>query len=153
MLHRGVIGTLERMVAYLIELYGGAFPTWLAPVQAVILPIAERHQEYAEKVAAAVAGAGVRFEVDSSNETLGKRIRNSQKQKLPYMLILGDQEAESGCVSVRHRSGHEEKGVPLAEFVGRISAEIETRQLPLDQSENHSEPNLQASNPGLNDVG
>ncbi|MGI8425087.1 MAG: threonine--tRNA ligase [Actinomycetota bacterium] len=125
MIHRGVIGTLERMVAYLIELYGGAFPTWLAPVQVVILPIAERHQEYAEKVATPLAGADVRLEIDSSNETLGKRIRNAQKQKVPYMLILGDDESVSGSVSVRHRSGVEEKDVPLTDFVGRVRLEIQ----------------------------
>lgn len=130
MIHRGVIGTLERMVAYLIDLYAGAFPTWLAPVQAIVIPIADRHHAYAAEVESALAGAGVRVEVDASDETLNNRIRKAQGQKVPYMLIVGDREVEARSVSCRSRTGEENRGQPLQEFVDELLREIEQRGAP-----------------------
>ncbi len=129
-LHRGVIGTMERMMAYLIEHYAGAFPLWLAPVQATIVPIADRHVEYAGRVAAELRMAGIeRVEVDSRNERMNAKIRDAQLQKIPYMLIAGDREAEANTVSIRARSGEEEKGVPLAGCIERLVAEARERRL------------------------
>lgn len=105
MIHRAIVSTMERMVSYLIELYGGAFPLWLAPVQAVILPIAERHMPSAEAVRTALAAAGVRVELDGRQEKIGYKIREAQLQKVPYMLVVGDREAADGTVAVRSRTG------------------------------------------------
>jgi len=101
MIHRALMGSLERFFACLLEHYAGAFPLWLAPVQAVIIPIAERHHEHAEQLRARLAGAGIRVEVDRRSEKMGAKIREHTMQKVPYMLVIGDREAESGQVSVR----------------------------------------------------
>ena len=95
-LHRGVISTMERMVSYLIELYAGAFPMWLAPVQASVLPITDRHVEYARKVFARLEAAGLRAHLDDRNEKVNLKIREAQLQKVPFMLVIGDREAEAG---------------------------------------------------------
>ena len=105
MIHRGVIGTLVRMIAYLIEKYGGAFPLWLAPVQAVVIPIADRHLEYAESVASELRERGFRVEVDSRREKMQAKIRDAQAQQVPYMLVVGDRDQQAGTVSVRERRG------------------------------------------------
>lgn len=107
MVHRTVLGTMERFIGGLIELYGGAFPTWLAPIQAIVLPIAERHYKYAEEAHARLQQAGYRVDLDGRSETLSYRIRQAQEQKVPYMLVVGDREADSGTVSVRKRSGED----------------------------------------------
>jgi threonyl-tRNA synthetase len=103
MIHRGVIGTLVRMIAYLIEKYAGAFPLWLAPVQAVIVPIADRHLDYAASVASALRSGGFRVEVDSRREKMQAKIRDAQAQQVPYMLVVGDRDQQAGTVSVRER--------------------------------------------------
>jgi threonyl-tRNA synthetase len=126
-IHRGVISTMERMMAYLIELYAGAFPMWLAPVQAVVIPIADRHNEYAEKVHEQLTEAGLRAEVDSRSERMQAKIREAQLQKVPYMLVVGDREAEAGAAAVRLRSGEDLKAVPVPEIVERMVKEVETR--------------------------
>ncbi len=129
-LHRGVIGTMERMMAYLIELYAGAFPLWLAPVQAVVVPIADRHNDYGGRVAAALRAGGIeRVEMDARSERMNSKIRDAQLQKVPYMLIVGDREAEAEAVSLRSRSGLEEKGLPLTDCVSRLAAEAAERRL------------------------
>jgi threonyl-tRNA synthetase len=117
MIHRGVIGTLVRMMAYVIELYGGAFPLWLAPVQAVIVPIADRHQEYAQKVAGELRRGGFRVEVDARREKMQAKIRDAQAQQVPYMLVVGDRDQQAGTVSVRERREGDLGAKPLAEFL------------------------------------
>ena len=105
MIHRAPFGSLERFVGVLIEHFAGAFPVWLSPVQAVLLPITERHAEYAEKVYTQLRSAGIRAELNAASETLNKRIRHSQSQKIPYMFVMGDREVEEGLVSIRMRDG------------------------------------------------
>ena len=123
-IHRAPLGTHERFIGFLIEHYAGAFPVWLAPVQAVVLPIAERHAEYGSQLHHQLLAAGIRAELDAASETLNKRIRQAQTQKVPYMLIAGDREIEEGKVAIRQRSGAQFDPLPLAEAVALISAEI-----------------------------
>ena len=104
-IHRAVCGSLERFIAILIEHYAGAFPLWLAPVQVVLLPIADRHAAYLASVRDRLAAAGLRVELDGRQEKIGYKIREAQLQKIPYMLVAGDREAAEGTVSVRSRSG------------------------------------------------
>jgi threonyl-tRNA synthetase len=127
MIHRGVISTMERMVSYLIELYAGAFPAWLAPVQAVVLPITERQNDYAKQVLAKLLDGGVRAELDDRNEKLQAKIRDAQLQKIPYMLVIGGKEAEAGTVSVRHRAKGDLGARPLEQFSADLRAEIESK--------------------------
>jgi threonyl-tRNA synthetase len=126
MLHRAILGSMERFLGVLIEHYAGAFPVWLAPVQAVVIPIAERHHAYARKVMEALDSAGLRAALDDRNETMGYKIREAQTQKVPYMLIVGDREEQSGQVSVRTRSQGDEGALALESFLERIRREIET---------------------------
>ena len=125
-IHRAPLGTHERTIGFLIEHYAGAFPTWLAPVQAVVLPIAERHGEYAETVRQALAAAGVRIELQA-DQSLNYRIRTAQKQKVPYMLVLGDREVEAGKTAVRLRSGQTLDPMPVDEAVALIGGRIASR--------------------------
>ena len=117
MVHRGVIGTLVRMIAYLIEKYGGAFPLWLAPVQAVIVPIADRHVDYAASVASSLRKAGFRVEVDKRREKMQAKIRDAQAQQVPYMLVVGDRDQQAGTVSVRERRAGDQGAQPVADFL------------------------------------
>jgi len=103
MVHRALLGSLERFFGVLIEHHAGAFPLWLAPVQAVVIPVAERHQEYGQAVAEKLRAQGVRVQVDDRSEKLGYKIREAQVQKIPYMLVVGDKEVAAANVSVRHR--------------------------------------------------
>ena len=121
MVHRAILGSMERFLGVLIEHYGGAFPVWLAPVQAVVIPIADRHGEYAESVLAALVSAGYRAEVDSRSERMNQKIRTAQLQKVPYMLVVGDREAEAGAVAVRTRDSGDLGAMPLAEFVEMLA--------------------------------
>ena len=123
MIHRGIISTMERMVAFLIEHYAGAFPTWLAPVQAIVLPIADRHKEYAESVQKTLADAGFRVETDLRNEKVGKKIAEAETQKVPYMLVTGDRDAAAGTVSVRQRGGTDLGALSVDEFLQRLREE------------------------------
>jgi threonyl-tRNA synthetase len=127
MIHRGVISTLERFVAFLIENYAGNFPVWLSPVQAVVIPISDdKHGAHAEQVRQRLAAAGLRAEVDLRHERMNAKIRDAQLQKIPYMLVVGDKEAESGTVSLRLRTNENLGAVPLEEFVAvasRLNAE------------------------------
>jgi len=126
MVHRTVLGTMERFIGGLIEFYGGAFPTWLAPVQAVVLPIAERHHEYAEEACAKLKQAGYRVDLDGRSETLSYRIREAQEQKVPYMLVVGDREAESSTVSVRKRSGEDLGPMRLDDVLKMLQDDVRT---------------------------
>lgn len=127
MIHRVVFGSIERFIGILTEHYGGAFPTWLAPVQVKVLPIADRHEAWAGVVARHLEQAGVRVQVDARNEKIGYKIREAQLEKVPYMLIVGNREAETGTVSVRRRETGDEGAVSLEEFSARIVAEIAAR--------------------------
>ena len=127
LLHRAVTGTTERFMAVLIEQYGGAFPLWLSPVQAVVIPVADRHLEYAYKVREALSAEGFRVEVDDALSSMQKKIRENARQKIPYLLIVGDAEAEEGTVNVRQRGEKVQEAVEIEEFAGRMREEIASR--------------------------
>lgn len=127
MLHRAIIGSAERLMMVLIEHYAGKFPVWLAPVQAKILPIADAHQEYAAKVSAQLAKAGIRVEVNTRSDRLNAKIRDAQLEKVPYMLVVGDKEAEGGVVAVRRRDGGAQEVLPIATLIEQVTQEIATR--------------------------
>jgi threonyl-tRNA synthetase len=126
-IHRAIFGSFERFVALLIEHYAGAVPLWLAPVQAVVLPIADRHLPYAQAVRDEVATAGLRVTVDDRQEKIGYKIREAQMQKIPYMLVVGDREAADGTVGVRHRAGGDQGAQPTKAFVALALHEVRTR--------------------------
>lgn len=128
MLHRAVTGSTERFMAMLIEHYAGAFPVWLSPVQAMLIPIADRHYEYAQKVLQTLKKAGIRAEIDSRGERMNAKIRDAQLQKIPYMLVVGDKEANAEAVSVRLRSNVDLKSMPLTQFTERVSAIIQGKE-------------------------
>jgi threonyl-tRNA synthetase len=127
MIHLAIISTMERMVSYLIELYAGAFPVWLAPVQAAVLPITDRQLDYARQVKSTLDAAGIRTTVDERNEKVNLKIREAQLQKVPYMLVVGDREAEAGQVAVRNRKHGDQGAKPLAEFLASIQKLIDSK--------------------------
>jgi threonyl-tRNA synthetase len=124
MLHRALFGSVERFFGVLLEHYAGAFPTWMSPVQVKVLPVAQAHADYASQVAAELRRAGFRAETVDSDEQLGKRIRNAKVDKVPYVLVVGDDDVASGTVGVNPRGGDVERGVSLGSFVGRITADV-----------------------------
>jgi threonyl-tRNA synthetase len=126
-IHRAIFGSFERFIAMLIEHYAGAFPLWLAPIQVVVLPIADRHVEYARKTLQRLAGAGFRAEVDERQEKIGYKIREAQLQKVPYMLVVGDKEAADGTVAVRSRTGGDLGTRALDAFVASATEEVNAR--------------------------
>jgi threonyl-tRNA synthetase len=128
-IHRAIFGSFERFIALLIEHFGGAWPLWLAPVQAVVMPLADRHLPYATKVQEALAAAGLRVELDGRVEKIGYKIREAQLQKVPYMLVIGDREAADGTVDVRHRSAGVLGPRPLEAFVADALDEIRRKDL------------------------
>ncbi len=128
MIHRALFGSIERFVAVLTEHYGGAFPPWLAPVQVVAIPIAERHNDYLADIASRLRAEGLRVEVDDSDDRMQKKIRNAQLQKVPFMMIAGDSDVEAGAVSFRYRDGHQDNGVPVEEAVERVVAAVASRE-------------------------
>ena len=127
MIHRVVFGSIERFIGIITEHFAGAFPVWLSPVQVKVMPITDRASDYAKDVAAKLSAAGVRVETDLRNEKIGYKIREAQMQKTPYMLVIGDREAESGAVAVRTRSGEDLGAMPLDAFIERITGEIKSR--------------------------
>ncbi len=127
MVHRALWGSIERFFGVLIEHYAGAFPAWLSPVQTVLIPISERHKDYADQVAAQLRGAGVRVEVDARNEKMNAKIREHAMQKVPFLLVVGDKEAEAGKVNVRTRGKEKTDDMPAAEFVAKIKHLIESK--------------------------
>ena len=129
MVHRALFGSIERFFGVLIEHYAGAFPAWLAPVQATVLPVSGKFIEYAQQVTQKLKGAGFRAHLDDRNEKLQAKIRDAQLEKIPYMLIIGGKEAEAGTVAVRHRSKGDLGPRPLDQFVADLRAEIDTRQI------------------------
>ena len=135
MIHRVAFGSIERFIGILIEHFAGAFPTWLAPVQVKVLPISEKYMEYAGKVMEALNGAGIRVELDGQDEKIGYKIRMAQMQKIPYMLVVGQKEAEEGLVSVRSRFVGDEGQKKLEAFIADISEEIQARTVRQKQTE------------------
>ena len=127
MIHRVVFGSIERFIGVITEHFAGAFPVWLSPVQVKVMPITDRAADYAKSVAAKLDAAKVRVETDLRNEKIGYKIREAQMQKIPYMLVVGDKEAEAGTVSVRTRAGVDLGAMPLDEFMAKIGEEISTR--------------------------
>ena len=125
-IHRAILGTLDRFMAFLIEETKGAFPTWLAPVQVKVLPISDKHLEYAKKVEQALLEKEVRVEVDDRAEKIGYKIREAQLQKVPYMLVVGDKEQEAGEVGVRNRKDGDIGAMKLEDFINKIDEEIKT---------------------------
>ena len=130
-IHRAVIGSTERFLGVIIEHFAGAFPAWLAPVQAAIIPIADRHVPYAREVAAKLAGAGLRVEVDDSSNRMNQKIRAAQLQKIPYMLVVGDREAEAGAAAVRLRTGEDLRSMPVDDFLALVRPVVATKSLDL----------------------
>ena len=129
MIHRAILGSLERFSAVLIEHYAGAFPLWLSPQQVRLVPVADRHLEHAETLAAGLRQAGLRPGIDRSGETVGKKVRAAQLQKAPYVLVIGDKEIESGAVTVRDRAATETRGVAFEAFVDALVDEASSRRL------------------------
>jgi threonyl-tRNA synthetase len=127
MIHRAILGSLERFIGILIEDRGGVLPAWLSPVQAIVLPITDNQNEAARDVLAALAGAGLRGELDARSESVARKIRDSELRKIPYMLVVGEREAAAGTVAVRERSAGDEGVVALADFVERLSTETRER--------------------------
>jgi threonyl-tRNA synthetase len=127
MIHRALMGSFERFIGILIEHYAGEFPLWLAPVQALVLPIADRHLGYAERVAEELRAAGLRVEVDDRAESVGRKIRDGELRKAPYMLVVGDQEAEVGAVAVRRHGEGDLGAMTVEEFVARATADVAAR--------------------------
>ena len=130
-LHRAIYGSFERFIAILIEHFAGAFPFWLAPVQSAVLPLSEKFVDYANEVGAKLGAAGVRVEVDDSNEKLGAKIRNAQLRKIPFMLVVGEKEAASGTVTVRRRSGGDQPTLSIEELITLAKQLIASRSLSL----------------------
>ena len=123
-IHRAIFGSIERFIAILIEHFAGAFPLWLAPVQAIVLPIADRHVEYAAGVRAQLTEAGLRVDLDARQEKINYKIREAQLQKVPYMLVIGDREAADGAVAVRSRSKGDLGARPVGQFMADALAEV-----------------------------
>jgi threonyl-tRNA synthetase len=127
MIHRALFGSIERFFAILLEHYAGAFPPWLAPVQVVCIPVTDDHVEYLQGVADRLRARGVRVEVDTSDDRMPKKIRTATKEKVPFMLIAGDEDRAAGAVSFRFRDGEQDNGIPIDVAVERIVEAIETR--------------------------
>ena len=128
LLHRAVTGSTERFMAVLIEHYAGAFPVWLSPVQAVVIPVADRHLDYARGVQEQLALRDLRVEVDDSQNSMQKKIRDNSRQKIPYLLIVGDREAEEGSVNVRRRGEKQQEEMDLGDFAEAVSGEVRSRR-------------------------
>jgi threonyl-tRNA synthetase len=132
MVHRTVLGSMERFMASLTEHYGAAFPVWLAPVQVVIVPIADRHLDYATKLSARLKKDGRRVEINDRQERVSHKIRQAQLDKIPYMLVVGDNEVDEGTVSVRLRDGQQKSGQPFADFRKLLAKAVKERAKELN---------------------
>jgi threonyl-tRNA synthetase len=127
MIHSAKFGSIERFIGVLVEHYAGAFPPWLAPVQVVGIPITDEHVPYLEEVAAKLRSRGIRVEVDTSDDRMQKKIRTAQKQKVPFMLLAGDEDVAKDAVSFRYRSGDQKNGVPVGDAVEEIAKAVADR--------------------------
>ena len=128
MIHRTVLGSMERFLACLIEHYAGAFPVWLSPVQALVIPISDRHLDYAYGIEKELKAAGLRVQVDARSERMNLKIREAQLQKIPYMLVVGDKEVANSAASVRLRSGEDLGGQSLEEFKAMAKSAVEAKR-------------------------
>ena len=128
-MHRALLGAIERFFGLLVEHYAGAFPVWLMPVQAVVIPIADRHNEYAKQVLAELQQSGVRAEANLSADRMNAKIRDAQMQKTPYMLVVGDQEIESGVVNLRLRDGSKPGAMDVADLIAIIREAVAERRV------------------------
>lgn len=126
--HRSSIGAIERIMAFLIEKYAGAFPLWLSPVQVKVLPISDKHAAYAEKVADTLKNASIRVEIDSDGESLGKKIREAKMQKIPYLVVIGDKEMESNALTIESRSGEKFEGISSEDLLKKLEVEIKEKK-------------------------
>ena len=126
-IHRAIFGSFERFIGILTEHFAGAFPAWLAPVQARVLPVSAKHAEYAGTVHRRLIDAGLRAELDDRSEKLGYKVREAQMQKVPYVLVVGEREAREGTASVRKRGGEDVGAIPVDRFLAKVTAEIRTR--------------------------
>ena len=129
MIHRAGYGSLERFIGILTEHFAGAFPVWLAPVQAKIIPVSEKQMKYAKSVADKLLQANIRVEIDENNDTLGYKIRKAQMEKVPYMLIIGDKEVQANQVSVRRRKVGDQGSIDIDSFISNIMCEIKNRNV------------------------
>ena len=145
-IHYAIYGSFERFIGIITEHYTGAFPFWLAPVQAMIVPIADRHLEYAESVRTTLAAAGIRAEVDDRSERMQLKLRDAQEQKIPVMVVVGDRDAEAGAVSPRLRTGQSSQGVPIDEFVADLQARDASRELWPSVGDATAEPQAAGGN-------
>ena len=127
MVHRALLGSMERFFGVLIEHYGGAFPVWLSPKQVMLIPIADRHNDYAHEVAKKLKEKGMRVTVDDSSDRMNAKIRNAQKAKYPYMLVIGDREMEDGQVALRRRNGDNPGAMSVDDFIALAMDEIEKK--------------------------
>ena len=127
MLHRVIYGAMERFMGILIEHYAGAFPVWLSPVQAIILPVSEKFNSYAQKISSLLSENNIRAEISDESESLGKRIRRAEKQKIPYMLVVGEKEEKEKKITIRYRGEKEQKTMQVDKFMEKIIVEIKER--------------------------
>jgi threonyl-tRNA synthetase len=128
MIHRALFGSIERFFGVLTEHYSGAFPPWLAPVQVMAIPVAETFTDYLQGVVKQMKSAGIRAELDASDDRMQKKVRNAQMQKIPYMIIAGEEDVKAGAVSFRYRNGDQKNGIPIAEAIAEITATVAKRQ-------------------------
>jgi threonyl-tRNA synthetase len=128
MIHRALFGSIERFFGVLTEHYSGAFPPWLAPVQVIGIPVADAFNDYLVDVIKQMKTAGIRAEMDLSDDRMQKKVRNAQMQKIPYMLIAGEEDMSAGAVSIRYRNGEQKNGLPIAEAISEILATISERR-------------------------
>jgi threonyl-tRNA synthetase len=127
MIHRALFGSIERFFGVLTEHYSGAFPPWLAPVQAIAIPVADTYNDYLFDVVAQLKKAGIRADIDSSDDRMQKKVRNAQLQKIPFMLIAGEEDMQAGAVSIRYRNGDQKNGLPIADVIAEISKVVSER--------------------------
>jgi threonyl-tRNA synthetase len=142
-IHRAIFGSIERFIAILIEHYAGAFPLWLAPVQAIVLPISDRHLAYGVSVRDQLKAAGLRVELDERQEKIGYKIREAQVQKIPYMLVVGDRESSEGTISVRTRTGGDQGDSAIAAFIAKATEDV-AKKVPKDQATTKDEERTKA---------
>ena len=134
MIHRALLGSMERFFGVLLEHHGGALPVWLSPVQAVVIPIADRHLDYCRQIQLRLKRAGMRVEIDLGHQRMNAKIRKAQTRKIPYMLVAGDREQEQGAVAVRLRSGEDLKSKPLDDSLAMAAAELRPGYSTSDQT-------------------
>jgi threonyl-tRNA synthetase len=128
MVHRAVLGSYERFLVLLIEHFAGAFPLWLSPIQAMIIPISEKFKDYENEILEELKKNDIRAEIDDSDESLGKRIREAEKQKIPYILVVGEKEEKDGLVAIRSREDKKQNVMKIKEFLEKIRKEIDEKK-------------------------